>query len=151
MKYKTKPSEQRFWEKVEKTDYCWNWTAYKNPDGYGRFRLVEKMVMAHQFSYESIKGKIPKGLQIDHLCRNRACVNPDHLEAVNHKENMRRGDSAKASAEYQKSKTHCPQGHPYSKENTHMSKNSRNCRECDKIRHRKRFIDQNYDSEKLED
>ena len=88
-KYSTRvmPSPfERFIAKVEKTETCWNWTAYKNPKGYGAFEGT----MAHRWSYEYYKRPIPSEWQIDHLCRNTSCVNPDHLEAVTLEENLRR-------------------------------------------------------------
>lgn len=105
---------ENFWSKVEKTDYCWNWIGTKNPDGYGLFRVDKVKVGAHRFSYELHKGKIPEGKQIDHLCRNRACVNPDHLEAVLPIINYLRGVSPWAQ---NARKTHCKHGHELSGEN----------------------------------
>ena len=81
--------EERFWSKVNKTDTCWIWTAAKNQDGHGRFRHG-RLVLAHRFAYELLVGPIPKGLDLDHLCQNPACVNPAHLEPVTRKENTRR-------------------------------------------------------------
>src|SRR5947209_2044527 len=84
--------EQRIWSKVEKTASCWNWNGSKLR-GYGLFRVhsPQSMTYAHRFVYESIVGPIPEGLELDHLCRNPSCVNPDHLEAVPHKVNVLRG------------------------------------------------------------
>lgn len=124
----------RFWSKVEKTDTCWNWTACKNNTGYGLFSINNMMILSHRFSYELHKGKIPIGLEIDHLCRNRLCCNPDHLEAVTGKENIMRGDTGKAFGQRQKFKTHCPKGHPYSGDNLYIKPNGqRNCKECCRI------------------
>lgn len=121
---------ERFWSKVDKTNSCWEWTAYTR-NGYGQFRLNKKTKFAHRIAYELIKGKIPIGLVIDHLCRNTSCVNPEHLEAVPQKENVKRGLTGKNRGLQQKSKTHCPQGHEYSKENTYVWKNEgRKCRIC---------------------
>jgi hypothetical protein len=77
---------ERFIEKVQKTDTCWNWFGHRNPKGYGKFGVM----YAHRWSYEHYKRAIPEGWQIDHLCRNTSCVNPDHLEAVTLEENVRR-------------------------------------------------------------
>jgi len=121
---------ERFWEKVEKTNSCWNWTASKFKNGYGQFRLGGTMVLAHRFSYELSIEKITKGLEIDHLCRNRKCVNPEHLELVNHHMNLLRGNTI---ARFNAEKTHCPQGHAYTKENIYVESNgSRHCRTCRK-------------------
>ena len=87
--------------------------------------------MAHRVSYEMAKGKIPDGLQLDHLCRMTLCVNPSHLEPVTPKENIRRGETAEVARLTQLSKTHCPQGHPYSGENLYLKPNGRReCRQC---------------------
>jgi len=127
---------EKFMSKVKKTDNCWIWTAYKNNLGYGRFCINGITPLAHRISYELFKGYIPQGLELDHLCRNPSCVNPDHLEAVTHKENMRRGNHVNQGWNY-RIKTHCPQGHPYSGENLMIKQNGRGCRECDRTRSRK--------------
>lgn len=100
-----------------------------NPHGYVRVKVggSRLAVHAHRLAYEAVKGPIPAGLQIDHLCRVRNCVNPDHLEAVTQQENVRRG----RVGENTRSKTHCPQGHPYDEANTYRNPaGSRNCRTC---------------------
>ena len=102
--YKRPTTEERFWKFVNKTDSCWLWTGNVGSDGYARFQFSsKKLILAYRFSYEMSKGQIQKGLELDHLCAVRNCVRPDHLEAVTHLENMRRGSNAK--------KTHCKHGH----------------------------------------
>lgn len=124
----------RFWYKVDKTGNCWEWIACTNNDGYGRFRLNGKPQLTHCLSYEDKFGKIPKGLELNHICRNRHCVNPDHLEAITHKENIQKGISAN------RNKTHCPQGHEYTEKNTYIHPSmKRMCRTCRQILARKYY------------
>jgi hypothetical protein len=121
----------RFWAKVKKTDTCWLWTACIHPQGYGVWSYDKRMVKPHRFSYEIHKGIIPPGLVIDHLCRVRNCVNPEHLEAVTNKENILRGEglSGKNSR-----KTHCNDGHEFTPSNTYVNSNGeRRCRICSRI------------------
>jgi hypothetical protein len=121
----------RFWAKVNKTETCWLWTAGKHSAGYGVINLcvgVNQVAYAHRLSYEWAKGPIPDGLEIDHLCRVRNCVNPDHLEAVTGAVNNLRGESAAAR---HSRKTHCPRGHAYSGQNLYRPKRGgRQCRAC---------------------
>jgi hypothetical protein len=121
-------TEERFWSKVRRTETCWEWTAGKKPAGYGAFADGYTTVLAHRFAYELLVGPIPEGLHIDHLCRNRACVNPAHMEPVSTAENTRRG---MAGGAYQLSVTHCPQGHSYDGDNTYVFPDGRRgCRSC---------------------
>ena len=128
---------RRFWSKVDKRDDgCWEWTAYRMKNGYGTLRVATKGWLAHRFAYQEFVGPIPDGLEIDHLCRNRACVNPDHLEAVDHRTNLMRGNTwAAANAK----KTHCVNGHEFDEENTLIVPLGRNCRACHREREAARY------------
>lgn len=114
---------------------CWIWIGGRSSGGYGYVRFNGKMQIAHRVIYELLVGPIPKGLDLDHLCRNRACCNPEHLEPVTRKENVRRGDGIKATIKrHQKHRenTHCPYGHEYTPENTYNYKGGRSCNQCRK-------------------
>ena len=99
------------------TDSCKLWTGSVTKGGYGLVWSAGKTRLAHRVAYEAAHGPIPAGLEIDHLCRTPGCVNPDHMEPVKHKENIRRSVHPTRGA-HQRNKTHCPQGHEYSVENT---------------------------------
>lgn len=106
---------------------CFVWTAGISTQGYGKFKVGGKTALAHRWSYQLIKGEIPKGKVIDHLCRNRRCVNPDHLEAVENRENLLRGIGPSA---INSAKTHCLNGHEFTAENTYHRPKGRECRKC---------------------
>lgn len=141
-KYPTKLTEKesyRFWAKVDKNGpwslrknypgQCWIWTAYIRKDGYADFWLHGGMVASHRLSYTLRNGGINEHLVLDHLCRNRACVNPDHLEVVTNKENVSRG----LMTARQVSKIHCSRGHILDQPNLVKSalvKNMRSCLAC---------------------
>ena len=114
--------EMLFWGKVEKTNTCWLWKGTRR-GGYGRFRTDDGLVEAHRFSYETAVGPILLGLIIDHLCRNRACVRPDHLEPVTPKVNTNRG--VKRSLQLS-----CKRGHPLAGSNLRIREDRNNGREC---------------------
>lgn len=97
----------RFWSKVDATGICWEWTAAKNPRGYGIFSHDFRSRLAHRVAWELLVGPIPSGMVIDHVCRNPGCVNPDHLDVVTQSENLRRSP---LMGRY-KDRTHCPYGH----------------------------------------
>jgi hypothetical protein len=110
---------------------CWIWKAGLKPNGYAQFWDTEKVGYGHRWSYTYFKGEIPNGLQIDHLCRVRSCVNPDHLEAVTMQENVARGELG-SYLDTQKTKSHCDNGHEYTPENSYQRTDisGRRCREC---------------------
>lgn len=128
----------RFWSKVDKTAQggCWMWTGSTSPDGYGVLRVNRATVYMPRYSWELANGPMPLGTEPDHLCRNRWCVNPDHLEPVSHRENILRGESPQA---VNARKTHCPQGHEYTPENTKVqTRGGRLCRICQREHSRNR-------------
>lgn len=127
--------EERFWSKVDKTDGwgCWIWAAGRNGDGYGAMWVHGRQRPAHRVAYELLVGPIPTGLHIDHICRNKACVNPDHLEPVTPRENFLRGVSPSAAAAR---RTCCIRGHEYTPENTIYARGQRTCRECKRAHNR---------------
>ncbi len=128
--------KDKFWSmvKVGNATGCWTWVGRVNNQGYGSINIMGKAgspILVHRFAYELLVGPIPEGMELDHLCRNRRCVNPAHLEVVTRSENCRRGDSGLAWALHQRAKTHCPKGHPYDLFNTYYDRNGgRQCRIC---------------------
>ena len=125
--------EERWWSCIEKaSNGCWVWKGVPNKSGYGGLKVNGKTVLAHRFGYEMLRGSIPEGMQIDHLCRNRLCVNPEHLEIVTSRVNTLRGDTI-AAKEFRQ--THCIRGHLLSGENLKMRANGKRiCRQCKRIR-----------------
>jgi len=125
----TRPVAERIAALVSKDENgCWNWTGYIHANGYGCFSIGGRNTNAHRASYLEFVGSIPHGYDIDHLCRNRRCCNPDHLEAVTRAENLRR-----APRPVYVLKTHCVHGHPYDEANTGWRKDrpgKRYCRAC---------------------
>jgi hypothetical protein len=122
---------------VEKSDSCWQWTGAKNHvNGYGKCRFQSKHTLPHRVFYNHYKGKIPKGYQIDHLCENKLCVNPDHLEAVTPRTNTLRSERAPAAINFRK--THCKRNHELFGENLYITPdNRRQCKTCNSIRGRR--------------
>jgi hypothetical protein len=109
---------------------CWLWTGYRYPTGYGKFSVGLEQGYAHIWSFRLHIGPVPDGKELDHLCRNPSCVNPNHLEPVTHRENVLRGEGpAAANAR----KTHCIHGHPFDEGNTYRLPSGavgRDCRIC---------------------
>lgn len=131
----------RFFAHVEKQPSgCWHWTGYINHLGYGTVRVNRRGTSAHRAAWEMLRGPIAKGLDVDHLCRNPRCVNPDHLEPVTHRENILRGD---APAAHFARRTHCAKGHPFDAENTKIivsrGSRARRCMTCERHRDRLRW------------
>ena len=135
-----KTLSERFWEKVDKAAECWVWTAtkYWKGAGYGGFWLKGRTVGAHRASWEITYGDIPKGRMVLHQCNNPVCVKPSHLYLGNHSDNIR--DAVRAGTHVETRKTHCPQGHPYSLENTYYSVGRRRCRTCNKAKCRIKYL-----------
>lgn len=119
------PLATRFWAKVVESGECWLWTGSTDKmSGYGRIRIDRSTKYVHRVSYELMVGDIPEGLHLDHLCRNRACVNPYHLDPVTSGVNTRRSPITHGN------ETHCPAGHAYEGDNLAIYAGRRNCRTC---------------------
>lgn len=106
---------------------CWEFLGTPDYKGYGRAWYAGRMWKLHRLSYQTYRGELDTALQIDHVCRNRLCANPDHLEQVTVRENLLRGDTITAR---NSRKTHCANGHEYTPENTSYTSNGRRCRQC---------------------
>lgn len=128
----------RWWSYVERTATGWWWTGYVGPNGYGALGISGKHILAHRFAYELLIGPIPKGLQLDHLCRDTSCVKviadeygPAHIEAVTPRVNSLRSFSPLA---LNAQKTHCKHGHPFDAANTYARlTGGRTCRTCSRL------------------
>jgi HNH endonuclease len=114
---------------------CWIWLGAKRDGGYGQLRCNGKSRRTHQLAYEHYREPVPDGLELHHLCETQLCCNPWHLEAIPHKEHMRRHpDREPVTAARNRLKKECPQHHRYTPENTYTDKNGhRRCRTCNRI------------------
>jgi len=143
MELVTQKQINNFWNKVLFTTDCWEWQASLDKDGYGYYSTkIGKR--AHRFSYLIHKGKLDPNLQIDHLCKNKSCVNPDHLEQVTCRENLKRAETQISTINSKK--TNCKRGHLFSGYNLIVKKTGkRTCRTCNNmtnnIRRRKQYND----------
>lgn len=134
--------EERFWANIQpRTNGCWIWTALKSPSGYGRFSCRRRSVPAHRWAYEFLIGPIPPDKVLDHLCRDRACSNPTHLEPVSSGVNALRGDGIPAQ---NARKVTCIYGHPFDAANTIVRTYGRSCRICVRDRSLRRTMLRKY-------
>jgi hypothetical protein len=145
---KTTMFDERFWQQVDKRGplaiswdgrkigRCWVWIgATTGQPKYGFFSSVGRGVRAHVFAYREQVGPIPRGLVLDHVCRNPLCVRPAHLEPVTNRENTIRGKAGEVNAARQRAKQRCPKGHPYSGSNLYVNpRGERQCKSCQRER-----------------
>lgn len=140
----TRRAEDRFWSYVDRRgpDDCWKWTGAKDPRGYGRVRWNDGTRFAHRIAYSLLRGD-PGDLDLDHLCRNPPCANPDHLEPVAHLVNVQRGASSAVLTAKYAAHLHCPQGHPLIGDNLYAYVRrygyvNKQCKQCRRERARKK-------------
>lgn len=128
MSAKEDNAEARFLSRVAQQGSCWLWTEPLSRSGYGQFSAYGRTHAAHRWAYEHWVGPVPEGLELDHLCRVRHCVNPEHVEPVTHRENVLRGEGVAAKCARM---THCKYGHEFTPDNIRASKDGvRRCKTC---------------------
>lgn len=124
----------RVWAKIKRGAGCWNWTGSKDSSGYGTMQVpgTRKTASAHRYVYQSLVGEIPAGMCIDHICRNHACVNVEHLRVVSRRTNNIENSNGASAINIRK--THCKHGHPFDTANTYVdSRGRRGCRACNRL------------------
>ena len=119
--------DSRFWRHVDDSGNCWEWKGTKDRKGYGQFTVNKKHFFAHRWAYEALVGPIAEGMVVDHLCRNRACCNPSHMEIVTPVENVKRGEGITAQ---NSRKDKCQCGQPYFIAHRKDGRSYRYCRAC---------------------
>jgi hypothetical protein len=122
--------------KIDSNSDCWIWNGCK-AEIYGKFGIYYKSYYAHRVSYSLFNGPLTNGMVIDHTCRNKICVNPEHLREVTQQQNA--VENSLGPSYFHSLKTHCPQGHEYSEENTRIRRGSRECKTCDRASAIKRY------------
>ncbi len=126
--YQTGTPDERFWIRVDASGDCWEWTGSCNRGGYGNFSVKGVPINAHRYAWSSLIGPIPPKAVVDHMCRNRRCVNPDHLRIVSQRENIMSGYSPKALVHRS---DRCIRGHLFTPANTgRYAYGGRRCRQC---------------------
>jgi hypothetical protein len=133
---------ESFWSKVslESNTGCWVWNASTTVTGYGNYwdRKLKKLQLAHRYAYRVLVGTIPEGMTVDHLCKTRRCVNPEHFEIVSRGENTIRGGGTHKAAKLRSQKQRCKHGHPFDEDNTYVNpQGKRECRTCNRHRNKK--------------
>jgi len=132
-----KDMDEMFFQQVDKTSSlkgCWLWTGFIHPTGYVYFWYKGSCVKGHRYVYELYEGPIPNGYDVHHICEVKICVNPSHLEALPRKEHAKQHSVMYSETSWQIKKTHCPQGHEYTPENTYLRYNKRYCSKCRGLR-----------------
>lgn len=126
---KVQPLFERVFKKVEVAD-CWYWLGTIQPNGYGKININGQNKLAHRFMWTYLVGPIPKDYQIDHLCKVKSCVNPDHLQPVTSQENIRRSSVAVAARNNFRLQAVCKNGHIRSSTNTKITNGYKRCLDC---------------------